>query len=124
MTPQEVFDTVVAHARAQGCKALVEVRDEDGETDTQCVYRGPDGTRCFVGALIPDNVYHSDMEGKSADTLMRRGLIPSLDELTGEFVRQLQLIHDAWLPHTWEEQFSSFARGWGLVYTPPGAPAC
>jgi hypothetical protein len=53
-TKQEIFDTVVTHLFTQGKAA----QDED-ET---CFYRAPDGCKCAVGALIPDELYDETME--------------------------------------------------------------
>lgn len=30
-----------------------------------CLYRGPDGTKCALGHLIPDELYTRDIEGKN-----------------------------------------------------------
>lgn len=51
---QETFDTVVSFLIAQGKPA----KGRDG-----CMYRGPDGTKCAAGCLIPDEMYSEDMEG-------------------------------------------------------------
>ena len=56
MTPQEIFDTVARHLFTQGTRAYDEIID-------QCQYRGPGGTKCAVGCLIPDEAYSRDMEG-------------------------------------------------------------
>ena len=32
------------------------------ETDKRCMYRGPNGTKCAVGCLIPDEMYLPEME--------------------------------------------------------------
>lgn len=55
MTEQEIFDKVAEHLQKQGHRAL----NEDGV----CVYRGKNGTKCAVGALIPDELYDSKIEG-------------------------------------------------------------
>jgi hypothetical protein len=68
MTDQEVFDKVVTHLIAQGVPSQSVV--EDAEVDVPvCLYRGPEGAKCAVGCLIPDDIYHSDMEGKVVYTL-------------------------------------------------------
>ena len=55
MTAQEVFDFVVNHLRTQGKQAV----DRDGD----CQYCTPDGLKCAVGCLIPDDKYDPCIEG-------------------------------------------------------------
>lgn len=62
MNNQEAFDLMVAHLIAQGKPAV--------SPYGHCVYRGPDGTKCAVGILIPDDVYHPDMEGDNPHHLI------------------------------------------------------
>ena len=61
MTPQEIYDTVAKHLFTQGKRSGVLWPTGD----FRCKYRGPDGTKCAVGVLIPDEVYDPDMEGHS-----------------------------------------------------------
>jgi len=56
MTLQSAFDIVVRHARAQPKQSLS--RGNAGD----CVYRSPEGLKCFIGALIPDDKYHREMD--------------------------------------------------------------
>ena len=114
MTPQEVFDKVVAHLRAQGCKA---------ENKDTCLYRGPGGTKCAAGCLIDDEDYRSSFEGSTFDRALRR--VPSLQVKLGEhesLIMALQRVHDRFEVYDWECSFAHTAGLFGLVYTPP-APA-
>lgn len=117
-TAQEIFDTAVNHLRQQGKLAL----SEDGKT---CAYRGHDNTMCPVGALIPDESYSPDMEGKNIRELLRLGLIPS--PLKEEFTKnlhlldRLQYIHDIRQPSNFEMGFLGAAKDFHLQYTPPTA---
>ncbi len=45
MTKQEAFDKMVAHLAHQKHRCVI---------DSVCAYRGPDGTKCIVGAMISD----------------------------------------------------------------------
>ena len=63
MTPQEIFDTVARHLFAQGTQAY------DADV-ARCQYRGPDGTKCAVGCLIPDEAYDPEMEGWSVENVV------------------------------------------------------
>ena len=88
---QEIFNTVVRHLHAQGKPSIVK---------GICRYRGPDNTRCAIGALIPDEFYTPEMEGKGVtmDSVWQ-ALQKSLnDSLTGEraFFVGLQIVHDNW----------------------------
>lgn len=46
-TNQEIFDTCLTHLRAQGRRSIDPISGF-------CVYRGPDGLKCAIGALIPN----------------------------------------------------------------------
>lgn len=139
MTEQEIFDTVVAHARKQGHKSL----DDTGE---HCTYRhGQD--KCFAGALIPDNVYSTGMEQIPVGALLGAYTVAdvsqrsmentdgtltdqNLQDLRGlglrehlSLVEKLQKIHDELLPRRWEEEFKYVAKTHSLNYSAPGVPA-
>ena len=59
---QEVFDIVVNHLFTQGRPAYDGVRG--------CMYRAPDGLRCAVGVLIPDDLYDTEFETNSSDKVI------------------------------------------------------
>lgn len=54
MTHQEAFDLALNHLRQQGRRAINDLG--------LCVYRGPDNTKCAVGALIPDDKYDPEFD--------------------------------------------------------------
>jgi hypothetical protein len=56
---QEIFDKVATHLITQGKQSL---RDDGEWEDKFCAYRGPDGTMCAAGCLIPDEEYNEDFE--------------------------------------------------------------
>lgn len=100
MTNQEIFDKVAAHLKQQGFSAT------DGYG--HCRYRGPNGSMCAVGCLIPDEYYCPSMEGLGVAYLQGN------NELFQEFTRKtklysnnqtlnllsmLQEIHDQAAPH-------------------------
>lgn len=58
-TAQRMFSHGLLTLFAQGKAATA---------DEQCAYRGEDGTRCFVGALIPDPVYSPALEGEDVQS--------------------------------------------------------
>jgi hypothetical protein len=84
MTNQQVFNKVIRHLRRQGKAAVV---------DGVCAYRASDGSKCAVGCLIPDELYHPYMEGVQAD----KEEMPKFLRLLGVDVRlakRLQCLHD------------------------------
>lgn len=108
MTNQEAFDVMVRHAREQGCKSW--------NSERKCRYRGNGGTKCFVGALIPDAEYTVLLEGKPAISLSR--MLRCLHGLTPDFLDYMQAIHDRATPTSWEECFASAAHAFGLTLPP------
>jgi hypothetical protein len=103
MTKQEQFNKVVAHARKQGEVAV----NSYGE----CQYRAEDGAKCFVGCLIPDDIYEPDMEGLSArDVIIRHDL-----DLDVSLCNLLQIVHDQFKVSKWEEMFSTIATKYDLT---------
>lgn len=108
MTNQEAFKTMVRHAREQGRKSL--------NRQGQCRYRGKNGTKCFVGALIPDADYTVMLEGKPAIALSR--VLPCLRGLSPSMLHQMQAIHDLDEMEAWESAFSSVADIFNLTIPP------
>lgn len=88
MNRQEVFDTMLAHLRKQGRVAVI-----DG---VGCAYRTPEGLKCAVGALIPDNLYNPNIENKSVMSYEVRQCLPfSITESDRSFLSDVQLnMHD------------------------------
>lgn len=122
MDQQELFDTVVAHARKQGRKSEIQI---DGKLP-RCVYRGCDGLKCFMGALIEDREWRSAWEGmdimmvlndyRCPPTLTRR---LDLVQNTQGFLQDLQNIHDCEEVKDWESHFQGLAQDYDLKYTAP-----
>lgn len=116
MTPQEIFDTVANHLRKQGRPAM---------SEGNCVYRGPDGTKCAIGCLIPDELYEEDMEGRGVlalitpDEYETKFVLP--DFFNDENVRlmmDLQTVHDSWARYQTglEDGLRSVAKHYELEY--------
>lgn len=111
MNAQEVFDKVATHLLTQKKRSI--------DSKKGCLYRGPDGLKCAVGCLIPDEEYDPVMEvGITAlltglDYLIGKPVVSSLREhLT--LLTDLQLIHDAHEPLVWKEQLKKTARHFSL----------
>lgn len=117
-TLQETFDIVVAHARKQGCKSM------DGGI---CLYRGPNGLKCWAGILIPDEEYVPEMEHMSISQigLARTCILNQGHDIA--LVEELQRCHDDFREDggpldlcrdlaNWEKGFALVADKWGLQY--------
>lgn len=114
MTKQETFDTVAAHLLKQGKRSMSGPRT--------CLYRGPDGMKCAVGCLIPDDLYRSSLEGIAVVDILS-------DEVTTEVGRlmkslghdltlcgELQWLHDQIEPDLWEGHLKVLASRLGIEF--------
>ncbi len=108
MTDQEAFETMVRHLRRQG------QRSENA--NGTCLYRGPDGLRCAVGCLIPDDQYKRSLEGKDAWVITKN--VPALSHIGGRLLSEMQSIHDDCDVSQWEEGFKDVARYYKLTLPP------
>jgi hypothetical protein len=101
MTPQEIFDRVATHLFTQGKQAVDGVNGPGGG---YCQYRASDGSRCAVGALLPDALYNEDMEGQNVGGLYQA--YPEVRAYFGEanygLLISLQGVHDH--PDNWETE--------------------
>jgi hypothetical protein len=95
MNRQEIFNKVYDYAKTmQGPSYFM----EDGISPT-CAYRGTNGNKCLIGALIPDSLYCKEMESNVVENLLQN--FPQLDdyfEVENEndvnFLSTLQRCHD------------------------------
>lgn len=88
MNNQEIFDTVATHIIKQGKPSV--------NASGRCMYRGEDDTMCAVGALIPDEVYHDDIEDLLPNELIENGYITNVKENRGNLLlTDLQSAHDS-----------------------------
>ena len=108
MTAQEVFDKIVAHLRAQAAKSV---------QGFSCKYRGPNGTKCAVGCLIPDEQYRPEMEGIMVDDLISRGWLPEYLIPHQKLLCDMQRVHDQTRIENWEADFLMVAQANELRYT-------
>lgn len=124
MTNQEAFDTALAAMRAQGQPSMKTVTHEDGYENTYCAYRGENGTRCAIGALIPDRLYNPAWDETEQNVVMLRGRLPL--DLDTDFMQALQkALHDG--PATGRGPFlaelersaKEFSVRWNLTYKEP-----
>jgi len=111
MNRQEIFDTVAKHLLTQKVKSKAAI----------CLYRGPNGTKCAIGALIKDEFYDIEMEclggllvNSSAQWALKQSGVRFSDGLWS-FLSQLQEIHDEHEPETWKDELDQFAKKHSLV---------
>ena len=91
---QAVFDIAINGLIAQGAFSFAPYGD--GRGGIQCLYRGPNNTRCGIGHLIPDAEYLDKIESDGAmealrDTGARNRIHP---DVTNFFLGNLQSVHD------------------------------
>ncbi len=109
MTNQEAFETMVRHLRRQG-KRSVRIGAYT------CLYRGPNGLRCAVGCLIPDDQYKRSLEGKAASCIANK--VPALSDIGPGLLSEMQSVHDDLDVSQWEEGFKDVAQVFSLTLPP------
>ena len=104
---QDIFIEVVQHLCAQGRQS------SDG---INCMYRGPDNTKCPSGWLIPDSFRidaRTNIFGLGA-SLIQQGLLEGGVDLRKPSIRrlmyELQSIHDLGEVSDWPRAFTNLAR--------------
>jgi len=122
LTMQEIFDKSVKGVIAQGKPAVA--------NDAQCAYRTPDGCKCAVGQLIPDDKYDPSWDAPYEPTLIDestpqgealRAALGGLNNDELALLSDLQAAHDnGSLDDDWLDKFKissqSIAERWGLDY--------
>jgi hypothetical protein len=89
----EIHQEVITRLKAQGSRGT----SQDGE---RCHYRTPNGLKCAVGVLIPDDLYNPSREGHKVRTLFNEHtslhtlFSPDILEEAIDLLAQLQHIHD------------------------------
>ena len=121
LNKQQVFDKVAAHLLAQGITS-----SKGHEVGGTCLYRGPNGTKCAVGCLIPDDLYSPNMEGKSVpgsvspdfpdlDSMLGRVLTQIVEQDTFPLLAALQVLHDTIKPEFWDVELRNSAIKFNLT---------
>ena len=85
-TDQTAFDAAYVHCMKQKVRAV----SDDGD----CLYRGPNGTKCAVGCLIPDDLYDPSMEHEDGYEVME---IIGWGHLNHSLIDRVQEAHDVYL---------------------------
>jgi hypothetical protein len=114
LTLQEIFDTVSKHLLTQKERSFDPVNN-------WCMYRGPRGLKCAVGALIPDDLYDESMENENVshlfsshrDVIVGSGIdADSFD--ADRLLCELQFLHDGEPPSGWESALKDLALRFNL----------
>lgn len=107
MKAQEIFDTVVVHLLEQGEKSISSKLGY-----SSCRYRGPNGLRCAVGCVIPDDIWEPAMEGWRVNKLFQE--YPNIRKLLGfrnlSLLLDCQNIHDNTAVREWREKLKKLGR--------------
>jgi hypothetical protein len=123
MTHEEIFDTVARHLLAQKKRSM----GPNGQNQ-KCLYRGPDGLKCAIGCLIPDELYHKCFEGESIGRILnddssqvfplsRKELRSMFAGVSTSFLNDLQELHDYVPSDSWSIKLRSLAARWHLMPT-------
>lgn len=111
MNAQEIFETVARHLFAQGRPAY--------DLSDGCLYRGPNGTKCAVGCLIPDDRYDPAMEHHAVQDLSREAFnLPEIKDHE-DLLASLQNVHDAssnCIDHDRTKGFDPEKLRWALIH--------
>lgn len=112
LTDQDVFDIAAWHLLEQGERASM---------GGACLYRSPDGRRCPVGWLIPNDEYRREFEGRSACRLVDAAYGCGCSAPFVAFLRRferlltnLQKVHDHHAPFMWWTLLRDVASMHGL----------
>ena len=123
MTPKPYIAQTVP-TTLQECFDIIWERAKDL---TRCVsenerrrYRNEKGEACFIGALIPEELYDPAIEGKGLND--KRVVLPKSLEMFRDKLKRLQDIHDAAAPQSWRQRLRDAADDFGLT-VPAGESA-
>lgn len=113
MEKQEIFDKVYDALLKQGVASI----DSNGS----CMYRGPNGTKCAIGHLIPDELFEHDFNYADICDLPKNVFEYFEVESDEDFIflRNLQIAHDIHLALTIEsftEKMREIASKYNLEF--------
>jgi hypothetical protein len=126
-TAQQIFDHVTVHLLTQMKQSMTRVlrtklNCPDGREPIEvCAYRGDEGCKCAVGALIPDDLYRPSLEGYRATSESVRSILVCVGVFHEHLmlVGELQTVHDSFLPLQWRNELRLLAMRRGLEFNPP-----
>lgn len=109
MNPQEIYDTVKKHLLTQMAKSVHPV-------EGYCMYRNPNGLKCAVGCLIPDELYDLEMDtaGKGLSVILQNFSLPLWMRENIGLLLDLQRLHDGSEVRRWVNEVQTVAHTYGL----------
>jgi hypothetical protein len=107
-TAQQVFDQVRDHMLRQMRRSKL------AQTGPTCAYRSHDGLSCAAGCLIGDDEYTPAFEKGAWGELVRKGAVPAAH---AALIRELQGVHDGFMPEHWERELREVADNHCLGWT-------
>lgn len=113
---QQVLDHVLDHLRKQMRQSV--------KPNLSCAYRTSDGNKCAIGACIPDELYHPNMDAGAGMTILDlQKQFPEVykatfsQDVSFDFLNTLQSIHDNNSnPGSWWNRIKEEAELRGLEY--------
>lgn len=114
ITLQQAFNTICHKAQLQN--ALSHIPDDP---DFMCAYRTKDGKQCFIGMIMPDELYDPQMDADNSDIKFVLKNYPEVEKyfalIDSDTLEDLQGIHDTggtmvnpW-DNLWEKSLRRFA---------------
>ena len=82
-----------------------------------CMYRSPDGLKCFVGEIIPDELYQDTMEKNIASEVFSCNYADFF-KARNSFSHAydvMQRIHDRYDPEEWHDRLRMVAKDYALT---------
>lgn len=105
-TAQEIFDISATHL-------LTQMKRSEAE-DGRCKYRGPNGLKCAIGPLIPDEKYKTSFEGDTVTGNHRIVEAAGIPISAFQLASTLQRIHDGYTPEEWRKELVTVSESYNL----------
>ncbi len=107
MNNQQAFDRMCDHLMTQKAQAY-----QNG----YCVFRTAQGLQCAIGCLIPDQVYHPNIEGMTVRSLKARypdfaAIVADVDTY---LLDECQYVHDRHEVPQWASELRKLAQKFEL----------
>lgn len=99
----------------ESIKLVLEQNERSVNVQGNCMYRGPNGLKCAIGHLIPDELYSPEMEGMSARMVIEGVLEIPLTKEQGNLFNALQRSHDFAKNADFNESFNCNLRKYNVV---------
>jgi hypothetical protein len=100
LNKQEIFNKIWDWAIVKEMPKSISLSKVDpfNPNKNQCLYRGENNSKCFIGVLIPDDIYYPALEGASVFHDYMKEIFTKINIPTDKnmlnFLSDLQLLHD------------------------------